>query len=126
MDDEIRIEDRRHGERDRREGNFQCLCASEPWRSNYHNVTEGIRDIKSDHKELRSQVQNKLSIKIFSLFVTFFVVVLGSGFAVLYDTNKQTLDIVTKTNNRVIKLEAQTEKHRPVQSTTYGIGDRSE
>ena len=110
--------ERRTGEIDRRIYSPACLCDKDPWRYSNAKITGNISDLKEGQKKVWERLDSMLSIKVFSLFLSILLIVAGTFFAVIYDTNKQTLLIVTEINKKVVYLESQIITSKATAETT--------
>ena len=97
--------ERRLRAKDRRKDS--CLCASDPWRYNHLKVVGDIEGLSKEQGTLWAKLDTMVTVKMFGLFMTILTTVLVAFCASMYDTNKQTLSIVTQINEKVIGLEAQ-------------------
>jgi hypothetical protein len=98
--------ERRMGKDRREAADNTCLCASDPWRYNHLKVVGDIEKISQEQTSLWSRLDNMVTLKVFGLFMTILTTVLIAFCASMYDTNRQTLAIVTKINKSVAGLEA--------------------
>ena len=100
-------EERRLRTKDRRaDAENSCMCSTDPWRFNHLKVVGDIDKISQEQASMWAKLDGMVSVKMFGLFMTILTTVLIAFCASMYDTNKQTLAIVTQINEKVITLEA--------------------
>lgn len=83
-----------------------CLCAKDPWRFSHSKVMGDIKKISQEQTSLWARLDSMVTLKVFSLLITVLTTVLIAFCASMYDTNRQTLSIVTEINEKVAALEA--------------------
>ena len=94
-----------------------CMCSTDPWRYNNLKVIGDIGKIEQEQVSLWGRLDAMVTVKMFGLFMTVLTTVLIAFCASMYDTNRQTLAIVTQINEEVISLK--------VQRDFYGLRDKS-
>lgn len=84
----------------------KCTC-EDPWRYNSKKVNGDISSMRKDIKGLWVELDKKLSSKSFGVIMTILMGLMVAVWVAIYDTNKQTLIIVTEINKDIGEIRSQ-------------------